>query len=809
MSIRLRITLLVILTFMAISSIGGYAVFQSRSNALEVKSVTEGVVPSALASADLVSQLKSVQLAAMVIVYAPDEQTAAQASELLAAKRTKLQGAFDLQAKLADSVAQQGLMAQANESLVNYFTAIDGTVKTKNTGNTDIAQALFFGTVVQYQFELEQIIETLRIEKNRSKDQAIAALNENLATTTTAISVVTIFAALFLTAAGMLLYRRIIGPISQMQTMMTEIAASQDFTRRVPVDRMDEIGRSTVAFNGMIEKIQESSAQLAQKTTDIQAMLHHIPQGILTVVSGNKIHPEYSDYLETLFETTDIAGRDLMALVFSDTTLGGDVLSQADAVTGACIGEDVMNFAFNQHLMVTEIEKTMPDGRVKILDLSWSPITDTEGMIVRLMLCVRDVTQLRQLAAESNEQRRELEIVGEILMVSQDKFHAFIVGSLQFIDENEQIIRAHPQANEVAIARLFRNMHTIKGNGRTYGLLHLANIVHDAEQSYDALRNPHTAVVWDQRALVDELDGVKIALERYAKINEVVLGRKGPGSHSGMERYLMIDKKHIQESLQRLETVNTANLQEMVSVRNAVRQTLRLLGTERLGDALSSVLASLPALAAELGKDAPLTRIDDGGYVVHNQTGGMLTNVFMHLIRNAMDHGLETPAVRSTHGKPTAGTIDLQMTVVDDHLQITLSDDGGGLALGRIRDIAMEKGLDARKEIMTDEEIARLILHAGFSTSATVTQVSGRGVGMDAVQDFITRANGRIEIAFTDDAVGADFRQFQTIVFLPASVAVHVSDTDAHLFDGSGYPLPTPVSVDAKASMGRNNFLIA
>lgn len=795
MTIRLRITLLVILTFIAISSIGGYAVFQSRSSAVEVKAVTEGVVPSVLASSDLVAQLKEVQLTAMGIVSEPDNQLAALNNEKLTAKKTILEKALELQLKQADSDAQRGLVGQAQESLANYFSAIDNTVKFKLAGRAEIAQASFFGSVVQYQVELEQIVDTLRIEKNRSKDDAIAALNANLATTTTAISLVTAFAVLFLTTIGVLLYRQITGPISRMQMMMSEIASSQDFTRRVPVDRMDEVGRSITAFNGMLEKIQEASALVKQKTADIQTMLQNIPQGILTVVDGNKIHPEYSAYLETVFETKDIVGRDVMDLVFSHTNLGADALSQTEAIGGACIGEDIMNFEFNEHLMVGEIEKQMPDGRVKILDLSWSPITDDADMIVRLMLCVRDVTELRQLAAEANEQKRELEIIGEILAVSQDKFHEFIAGSLKFIDENALIIRQSPEANSFTIAQLFRNMHTVKGNGRTYGLLHLANIVHEAEQHYEDLRHPTINRAWDQQQLLEELAGVKAAIERYAKINEVTLGRQGTGRRSGSERYLTIDKKHIQESLHRLETVNTANLHELVSARNAVRKTLRLLGTERIGETLASVLESMPALANELGKEAPAIEIDDGGYVVHSQAGDLLRNVFMHMIRNAMDHGLETPDVRIAKGKPAAGTISLRMGVADGMLQIALNDDGRGLALGRIRRKAIEKGIDGAENAMADEEIARLILRPGFSTAEKITDVSGRGVGLDAVLDFVTRENGKIDIQFSDDAVGADFRLFKIIVSLPKSVAVEIDGGHAHFIGVPEQQSPEPISV--------------
>lgn len=781
MTIRLRISLLVALTFIVISAIGCYAVFQSRSSAVEVKSVTEGVVPSVLASSDLVGKLKDVQLAAMVMVGETDNNLIPQENEKLAAKKTALQEALVFQSQHADSDAQRGLVEQAKESLDNYFDAIDGVAKFKLAGKNDIAQATFFGGVMQYQAELESIVSTMRIEKDRSKDVAIASLNENLSTTSTAITIVSATAVVLLTLIGILLYRQITGPISRMQTMMSEIASSQDFTRRLPVQRMDEVGHSIVAFNGMIEKIQEASAQVKQKTADMQAMLQNIPQGILTIVDGNKIHPEYSAFLETVFETQDIAGRDLMELVFADTNLGADTLSQIEAIGGACIGEDVMNFAFNEHLMVGEVEKKMADGRVKILDLGWSPITDEADTVIRLMLCVRDVTELRKLTAEANEQKRELEMIGEILAVEAGKFQEFIATSRRFLDENEQIVRQNPEATAFAIAKLFRNMHTIKGNGRTYGLLHLANVVHTAEQHYDDLRHPEAGAVWDREELLAGLGAVRDTIDRYARINEVTLGRKNAEAASEIERHtLTIDRKHIQESLHRLETVNTANLHELVAVRNAVRRTLRLLGTEPIADMLDGITASLPALADELEKPAPNFVIEDNGYVVHAHAAPVLKNVFMHLVRNAMDHGLESAEERVIKNKPAAGTIKLEVGVMDNMAHMALSDDGRGLALKRIRQIAIDRHLITADAAATmhDAELARLIMQPGFSTRSEVTNVSGRGVGMDAVLDFVTREQGRIEIRFTDDAEGADFRTFQVIVMLPERVVVEVDGID-------------------------------
>ncbi|MFM0035362.1 ATP-binding protein [Paraburkholderia strydomiana] len=775
MTIRHRITLLVVLMFAALSAIGGYAVYQTRGSAAEVRKVTEGVVPSALASADLVSQVKDVQLATMTLVYAPDANMVAQAEDELKKKKASLQQALALQAREAASHAQQGLVVQAKDSLENYFSAIADTAKMKADGKNELAQAYLFANVAQYRDELEGIVETLRVEKNREKDDAITALNATLATTTTAIASVTGVAIILLTSIGALLYRQITRPLSHMQAMMSEIASSQDFTRRVPVGRLDEIGCSIVAFNGMIEKIQESSAQLKQKTADIQAMLQNMQQGILTVVDGAKIHAEYSAYLEDIFETKDIAGRALMDLVFADTELGADALSQIDAATHACLGEDCINFAFNQHLLVGEISKRMPDGRVKILDLSWSAITDENDTVVRLMLCVRDVTELRKLAAEASEQRRRLDMIGEILAVSEEKFHHFIESSAGFVSENERIIRKHSEADHAAIAELFRNMHTIKGNARTYNLQHLTNVVHETERSYHELRQPDADRPWDQEHLMRELTRVREAIESYAKINEQSLGRKGKGQANdagNAGRYVMVDKDDIQQTLNMLERTDAAELHALQSMRDALRRTLSALGSQSVRDALSGVLDSLPSLASELGKPAPAVRIDDNGYRLRGQAGGTLSNVFMHLLRNSIDHGIEPAEVRGAQGKTPAGTVDIEVGVDSGALQITLSDDGRGLALERIRGIAQERGWIGNDDTLSDEAVAEFIFRPGFSTAETVTEVSGRGVGMDAVRDFLRRENGSIELRFTDDHTGAPFRQFQTIVCLPDSVAV-------------------------------------
>jgi GAF domain-containing protein/HPt (histidine-containing phosphotransfer) domain-containing protein len=531
---------------------------------------------------------------------------------------------------------------------------------------------------------------------------------------------------------------------------------------------------NALLYASLEKRVAERTSQLHQKTNDINAMLQNMPQGVLTVVPGGTIHPEYSAYLETIFETKDVASRPVMELVFGNTSLGADALSQIDASVSACIGEDEMNFECNSHLLASEFDLNLPDGRIKSLELSWSPICDEDGVVGKLMVCVRDVTELKRLEVEANTRKRELQMIGEILAVSQEKFHEFIDSAKTFLDENNRLIEQAQGKSLDAINLLFRNMHTIKGNARTYGLLGLTNLVHVAEQSYDDLRK-NDQLEWPPSQLLEELESVKAAVQKYSHVNDSVLGRKGPGRRVGVEKYLMVEKDTVQQAMQLLIGVDQDDSQAMRAALARVGSMLNLIGTQSLRDVLAGSLESLPSLARELGKEPPRVEIEDHGVVVRTQVSALLRNLFTHLLRNSVDHGIEKPEARLASGKPAEGCISLALAVDDARLWIRLRDDGRGLAVAKIRQRAVEQGLITSDAKTSPEEVAQLIFRSGFSTAEQVTEVSGRGVGMDAVKGFLENEGGTITIEFLDNNEDADFRAIETVIALPDKYAASLS----------------------------------
>jgi HPt (histidine-containing phosphotransfer) domain-containing protein/PAS domain-containing protein/two-component sensor histidine kinase len=516
--------------------------------------------------------------------------------------------------------------------------------------------------------------------------------------------------------------------------------------------------------------VAQRTQALREKTNDIQAMLQNMPQGVATVVADSRIHPEYSAYLETIFETKEVAGRPAMDLLFGRAQLGSDARDQVSVAMASTLGEDRMNYDFNSHLLVGEADIKLADGRVKSLELSWSPICAEDDTVEKLMVCVRDVTELKRLSAESAGQRRELALIGEILAVSQEKFQSFIESAQAFLQENRTTIEAQTGRKLEAINLLFRNMHTIKGNARTYGLLHLTNTVHEAEQDYDDLRK-HEDAVWNRAALLTRLDHVELQVSEYARINSQTLGRKGPGRRGAVEKFLMIDRLQLSNAIGQLQRADRNSLEGMRDALAQAERALRHIGTDTLKEALSTLIDGLEPLARELGKEPPNVVIEDQGLRVKAQLSALLRNLFTHLLRNALDHGLEPAAERMAKGKAPRGSIVLSASQSAEHFEIRVRDDGRGLALVRIRQRARELGLVAAGQVMNDTEAAELIFLPGFSTAEQVTEVSGRGVGMDAVRDFLSREEGNVSLRLISGKEGDAFRQAELLLQLPAAAS--------------------------------------
>ena len=209
----------------------------------------------------------------------------------------------------------------------------------------------------------------------------------------------------------------------------------------------------------------------------------------------------------------------------------------------------------------------------------------------------------------------------------------------------------------------------------------------------------------------------------------------------------------------------TALLDQQGKVNKEIQQGLMRTGMVRFGSIVPRLRRVVRQSAQELGKRAELLVGGEEAEVDRNVLENMVAPL-EHMLRNSLAHGVETPERRREDGKPEIGTITLTLRREGAELVLELGDDGAGLNFAAIRTKGEEKGLLKPDDPATEEELIALLLRPGFSTATSVTQISGRGVGMDVVNEAIRSMRGALLIQ-TEPGQGTRF-----IIRLPFSLAV-------------------------------------
>jgi two-component system chemotaxis sensor kinase CheA len=206
-------------------------------------------------------------------------------------------------------------------------------------------------------------------------------------------------------------------------------------------------------------------------------------------------------------------------------------------------------------------------------------------------------------------------------------------------------------------------------------------------------------------------------------------------------------------------------LPELARLTREIQDNVMSLRAQPIRQAFSRVPRMLRDLSVETGKQVILeisgetTEVDKG---VIEKIGDPLT----HMIRNAVDHGVESVAERLAAGKPAEGLITLSAEQKGARIFVRVSDDGKGIDRPRVRAKAIEKGIIAADTVLSDEEIDQLICAPGFSTAETISSISGRGVGMDVVRSNVEALGGRVDIT-SNPGLGTTFT-----MILPLTLAI-------------------------------------
>ncbi len=557
-----------------------------------------------------------------------------------------------------------------------------------------------------------------------------------------------------------------------------DLADSGPEQKPVAVDgRKDEITYLQTTVNSLFDDLRARNLLIEQRNRDMGTMLGNLEQGVIMIQLDGSIHPEFALKTPEILHVSadDLAGRDAFELLFVKTDWTEDIRSQVRESLNCCLGADELQYELNCDGLPSEVHWVNETGEF-FFELSWAPIWNADQEAEKLLLAIRDVTRLRELEQDMRRQREQLLLLEKLLEVSPADLDRFVSQANQRLALVDQRLEAGLVGDQ-DLNEVFRELHTLKGNSRILGFMEVAAVVHEAEDPVQEMRrtgvDPELIQLCRGR-LKHVLEGVQQLRETYLRRFRNLIGSKDrklfiPKEYLDtlLQEFTDRDRNHVQHSKEWMESFRevvetmATKPEDLVEIPEPqsfdqskdddVWQYLKQLAQssfESLGTIVNRQLQGLNTAAAQLGKPLPHVEYPDQEMMIRKESADQLSEAMGHMLRNSLDHGFEMPDERVLVGKPIEGTIHLQIELKDlenDQIpQLIYWDDGKGVDPNVLIRKLQDRGIlvDGR----TDHWLVEQLFMPGFSTKEVVSDLSGRGVGMDAVRALVEKMGGAIDV---------------------------------------------------------------
>ncbi|MBQ49220.1 MAG: hypothetical protein CMP10_17715 [Zetaproteobacteria bacterium] len=508
-------------------------------------------------------------------------------------------------------------------------------------------------------------------------------------------------------------------------------------------------------FNQNLEKL------IDDKTREIKGLLDHIPQGVMTIEAEGLIGKNFSAHLSEVLCHDKVANLTFKEVILERSSLSADDQDQAWQSIINSVSYDELGFILNSDKFPIEIEYTY-EKTTKILAATWNPQVKDE-VIETILVTLLDVTAEKKLEAEARKQQKEMAKITELVAVPEAKAHGFFTTSANLLEEIKVALGAGAESiDDDRVKMLFVNAHTVKGSARTLALSELTEAIHLMEQRYSQILRKEEEVNID--VMNEDFNLVISVFDSYYNVNRDSLNRNTESN------FINIDRNIVEKTFYLMKDFVTGGEKvatELLPVFDNQSSILARLIFENLPQVFDDYRERVIKIAADTGREEPVLDFTIADTIISADQKEVLDMAMIHLLRNAMDHGIEAKEDRIEKGKPGHGTLTINVETDNDILMMTIQDDGKGLPI----DILREKGLKNGQltENSSLQDISQLIFSSGVSTAAAVTQISGRGVGMDAVRQFMEKSGGSVTITVEDEKPQKGFYNFYFKITLPLS----------------------------------------
>lgn len=556
--------------------------------------------------------------------------------------------------------------------------------------------------------------------------------------------------AIFGAMIMILLEKLVISRVATLSGEVMRIGASSDHSKRVGVSGEDELTHLATSLNDMLGALQKSERAVIERNDQMRLIMNTVPSGLLSLDENFIINPEYSQSVETILGKPNLAGInffDCLGLCGERESERQKLFEFLDLMRQEVISEKEMAGLnpFEEFPI-----RWKRDAAIRWLRLRYFLIRRGADSPKHFLVVVEDISEEKALAEKVKQSERE-NLQLKAIVEDPDLFRDFLSetrGILRNAEEHIGILESNRNRTAV-INSLFRDVHTIKGTASSFRLNAISEIAGEMEEVLSPLRESGEITLETMGAMRQSL-----ALLTKAVMDAVENAKKimGDDFDDDNEMHLKIALSKLRnesaaiEELVRRELVDPVLSERLRRKINAELRSLRMIPARR---GLGKALKVIPGLIERLGKKIDFT-VDGGDTLIDCEIARELNTPLVHLIRNAFDHGIEaTPDERISAGKREEGLVSLRITDTGASLMIELKDDGRGIDPQKLKETAIRKKMLTAAEAahLNRRELLELIYRPGFTTASSVTEVSGRGVGMDAVMTSIRDAlDGSIAI---------------------------------------------------------------